>query len=86
MKEPAMASMARRDHPNLRMALDRGDSKHGVGNEGIVLRCDDEGGDGDGIEHMVCPGPIVIVRSAGIPPIRGGILVRYTGHRILSSR
>ena len=54
VKEPAMASVARRDHPNLRVALNQRHRKHGVGNEGIILCCDDEGGDGDGIEHTAC--------------------------------
>ena len=51
VKEPTMASVARRNHPNLRVPLNQRHRKHGVGNEGIILCRDDEGGDGNGVEH-----------------------------------
>src|SRR5437016_13175433 len=55
VKEPAMPPVAGRDYSNLRMVLNQRPSKHGVGNEGIILCRDDECGDGDGIKHMAYP-------------------------------
>src|SRR5215470_8669134 len=75
VKEPAMASVAGRNHPNLRVALNRRHRKHGVGNEGIILCRNDEGGDGDGIEHPACACSIVIVGSAGVSPVRRRVAV-----------
>ena len=80
VKEPAMSSVARRDHPNSRVALDQWSRKHGIGNEGIILSRDDEGGDGDGIENMVCACTIVVVGFAGIASVRGGIAVVELSH------
>ena len=75
VKEPAMAPVARRDHPNLQVALNQRHGKHGVGNKGIILCCDDEGGDVNGIEHTACPCLIVVVGSAGVSPVRSCVAV-----------
>ena len=75
-----MAPVARREHPNLRVALNQRSRKHGVGNEGIILCRDDEGGDDEGIEHMVCACTIVVVGSAGVASVRGGIAVVEVSH------
>src|SRR6185295_16156930 len=52
VNESAMAPVARGDHPNLRMALNQRPREHGVGDERIVLGCDDESGNGKGLYHM----------------------------------
>ena len=79
-----MAPVARRNHPNLRVALNQRHSKHGVGNEGIVLCRDDERGDGDGIEHVACACAIVVVGSTGVPSVRGRISVVEFAHQEMS--
>ncbi len=81
VNESAMAPVARGDHPNLRMALNQRPREHGVGDERIVLRCDDEGGNGKGLYHMVCPGSLIIVGATGVPSVRGGIAVIEAPHR-----
>ena len=80
VNESAMAPVARSDHPNLRMALNQRPCEHGIGDERIVLRCDDEGGNGKGLYHMVCPGSLVVVGTTGVPSVRGGIAVIEVPH------
>src|SRR5256885_15317707 len=75
MKEPAMAPVAGRNHPNLRVVLNRWHRKHRIGNEGIILGRNDEGGDGDGIDHAACAGSIIVFGSAGVSAIRGRVAV-----------
>src|SRR4029077_14719180 len=75
-----MASMARRNHSNLRVVLNERYGKHEVGNEGIILCRDDEGGDGDSIKHTACTCTFVVVGSAGIPSVRGGVAVVEFAH------
>ena len=75
VKEPAMTPVARCDYPNLRMVLNRGHREHGIWNKGIILCCDDEGGDVNGIEHTACPCLIVVVGSAGVSPVRSRVAV-----------
>lgn len=75
-----MAPVARRQHLNPIVALHLRHGKHGVGNEGIVLCRNDEGGDGDGTDDMACPYTIVVVGSAGEPSVRGRIAVVELTH------
>src|SRR5688572_31938332 len=75
VKKPAMTPMARCDYPNLGMVLDRGYCKHGIRNKGIILCCDDESGDINGVEHTACACGVAVVEFAGVSPIGGGVAV-----------
>lgn len=68
-----MASVARRNQPDQRVVLDRRHSEHGIGNKRVILRRDDQGGDGDRIEHMPGSRAVVIIGSALVSSIGGGI-------------
>src|SRR5687768_14973410 len=70
-----MTPVARCDYANLWMALNHGYCEHGIGNKGIILGCDDEGRDVNGIKHTTCARLIIVLSSAGVSPIRGRVAV-----------
>src|ERR1041385_9167601 len=75
-----MAPMARRNHSNLRVVLNERYGKHGEGNEGIILCRDDKGGDSDSFKNTACTCTFVVVGSAGVPSVRGGVPVVEFAH------
>ena len=75
VKEPAMTPVARSDYANFWMALNQGHREHGIGNKGIILCGDDEGGDVNEIEHTTCARLIIVLSSAGVSSVRGRVAV-----------
>jgi hypothetical protein len=74
-----MASIARSHNTNVRVLLNLRYNEHGVGNKGVILRCNDESGNGDGIEHMVCPSPVVVIGAIPITSVVSGVtIIKFT--------
>src|SRR6185436_14943739 len=74
-KEPAMPSVARRKHSDLRVALNQRPCEHGIGNKRIVLCRNDKGGNSKIADHVVRTGPLVVVGAAGVPSVRGSVAI-----------
>lgn len=79
-----MAPVARRNDSNPRVALNLRNRKHGVGDKGIILRRNNERGDGDGFDDMARSYAIVVVGSAGISSVRGRIAMVEFAHPVRS--
>ena len=70
-----MATVTRRDHLNVRVPLNRRHGEHRVGNKWIVLCCDDESRNRDGIEYMARTSPVVVIGAVSIASIVSGVTI-----------
>lgn len=70
-----MASMPRGQEPDLGVMLCRWERKHGIGNKRVVLRRDDQRGNGDRVQHMAGSRTIIIILSVTIAAVRRCISV-----------
>jgi len=61
------------------LPLDRGREEHRIGNERIVLRCDDRRRHDDAIQHVSCTRTIVVIGSVRIASVRSRVpIVKFT--------
>lgn len=66
------------------MLLDLRIREHGVRNERVVLCRDDQGGNGNRVEHVARSGPIVVVGAVSIAAVPCGIpVVKFADGRDL---
>ena len=74
-----MASMSGRDEPNARIALNRWNGEHAVGDKRIILGCDNRRGNSDRFQHVASPGALVIIGGTAISAVRRGVaIVEFT--------
>ena len=74
-----MASMSGRDEPNAGIALNRWNGEHGVGDERIILSCDDRRVHGNGSQHVASAGALIIIGRTAVSAVRSGVaIVEFT--------
>lgn len=61
LQKPAVTAVGRRDQLNSAVEPERREVEGLEGNERIVLRCDDQRGDGDLSQDMPGAGPLIVV-------------------------